>query len=65
MSPRKKEGAPARARSTVTLKPPSNGACQHYYLVAVIAKVFERPFWYWEQKRSKLCDQLAKEGVEL
>ncbi len=37
--------------------------CQ-YQVAALFAKMFERPFWYFEQKRSQLWDELARRGFK-
>ena len=29
-----------------------------YYVFALIAKVFEKPFWFFEQRRSQLIDRI-------
>jgi len=58
MSPPKKERAPAKS------------ALQNfellvaYHVTALLAKVFEKPFWFFEQRRGQLMDRLANKGVQ-
>ncbi len=37
--------------------------CQ-YQVAALFARMFERPFWHFEQKRSRLWDELARRGFK-
>jgi hypothetical protein len=30
-----------------------------YHVAAFLAKMFEKPFWFWEQRRSQLQDRIA------
>ena len=32
-----------------------------YHITAFLAKVFEKPFWFFEQKRASLLDQIDNE----
>jgi hypothetical protein len=32
-----------------------------YHLAALDAKLFEKPFWFWEQRRGRLADLLENE----
>jgi hypothetical protein len=34
-----------------------------YHLAAFHAKLFEKPFWFFEQWRGRLADQLENEGL--
>ena len=34
-----------------------------YHLAAFHAKLFEKPFWFFEQCRSRLADQLQNEDL--
>jgi hypothetical protein len=36
-----------------------------YHIAALQAKLFERPFWFFEQWRGRLADQLESEGLRL
>jgi hypothetical protein len=56
-----KRKARLEARSS---KPSLFALCQRYYVAAFFAKMFERPFWHFEQKRSRFLDELARFGFK-
>jgi hypothetical protein len=35
-----------------------------YHITAFLAKVFEKPFWFFEQKRTSLLDQIDNERAD-
>jgi hypothetical protein len=35
-----------------------------YHAVAFFAKTFERPFWFFEQRRARLADQLENDRAK-
>jgi hypothetical protein len=34
-----------------------------YHAFNFLANLFARPFWFWEQRRSRLADRIANEGL--
>jgi hypothetical protein len=36
-----------------------------YHVAACVAKVLERPYWFWESRRGRLADQLDSESARL
>jgi hypothetical protein len=61
MKPPEKEKRGRKPRSS---KPSLFALCQRYYVAAFFAKMFERPFWHFEQKRSQFWDELARLGFK-
>ena len=61
--PRKKAGAEHARRKPSPEFLQLAALCQ-YQIAALFARMFERPFWHWEQKRSRLWDELARRGFK-
>jgi hypothetical protein len=55
--PRKKRGPATTALQAVELQ-------LKYHAVTFLAKTFEKPFWFWEQRRSQLQDRIANKRDE-
>ncbi len=56
--PRKQKRAPAKS---ALRKLQLLGA---YHLAAFYAKLFEKPFWFFEQRRGRLADRIDNERSE-
>jgi len=56
-SPPKKRGLCRAALQTLRLH-------VAYIASAFLAKAFEGPFWFWNQKRGQLLDQIDNQGRE-
>jgi hypothetical protein len=48
----KKESAPAKKRP---------GRWCQYHIAAFLADLFGQPFWFWEQRRTRLLDLIDNE----
>jgi hypothetical protein len=56
--PPKQKGAPAKsALRTLRLR-------LVYHLAAFNAKLFEKPYWFWESLRGRLADRLDNEEID-
>jgi hypothetical protein len=64
MSPPKKATGVFSARRKPSPEFLQLTALFQYQIAAFIARMFERPFWYWEQKRSQLWDELGRRGFK-
>jgi hypothetical protein len=57
-APAKKRSLPSECRSRRRLM-------MEYYVAVFFALLFEQPFWFWEQKRTRLLDRIDNEGSKI